>query len=108
MFEPVTITCTVVTAGWLAGCGVGVISCDNAGRTEQETPVMIARHIAVFACFFKAADSWCGISGKVRQSGSQLFQWLTSMRFTAAMFRSCRLHLEEARASSLLKRVLTG
>jgi hypothetical protein len=30
--------------------------------------VMIARHIAVFACFFKAADSWCGISGKVRQN----------------------------------------
>ena len=43
MFEPVTITSTVIAHGWPAVCGVGVTSCAERARTESKRlPAMIA------------------------------------------------------------------
>src|SRR5438128_11886191 len=56
MFDPVTITSTVVAMGWSADCGVGVRSCADTARTEQKTPVTIATHRPVSGDFFMAAN----------------------------------------------------
>src|SRR5438105_12456953 len=47
MFEPVTITSSIVTPGCPTVCGVGVGSCASAIMTEQRTAAMIARHSPV-------------------------------------------------------------
>jgi hypothetical protein len=52
MFEPVTITSSVIALAWTAVCGVGVISWANAARSGQKMIAMVARHTLVSAGFF--------------------------------------------------------
>src|SRR6266581_6471577 len=44
MFEPVTITSSVIALACPAVCGVGATSCASAGRTGEKRLAMIARH----------------------------------------------------------------
>src|SRR6266576_4773103 len=57
MFEPVTITSTVVATGWPPVSGVGVTSCANATKTGANTTTMGAKHRPVPANVFIAAHS---------------------------------------------------
>jgi hypothetical protein len=43
MFEPVTITSSMVMPGWPVVCGVGTSSCATVIRTGQKQAAMIAR-----------------------------------------------------------------
>src|SRR6476469_6792646 len=51
MFEPVTITSSIVTPGWPVVCGVGASSCANVMRTGQKQPAVIAKHRPVAGGF---------------------------------------------------------
>src|SRR6266480_2658396 len=58
MFEPVTMTCSMVTPGRTAVCGAGVISWANATRGGQMVAPMIAKHRPVLARFFIPEHSY--------------------------------------------------
>src|SRR5205823_7986301 len=62
MFEPVTITSSIVTPGWPVVCGVGATSCANVVRTGQKQAAMIAKHRPVAGGFIAARS--CKISRK--------------------------------------------
>src|SRR6266568_7293741 len=44
MFEPVTITSSIVTPGWPVVCGVGNGFCANVTRIGQKKAAVIAKH----------------------------------------------------------------
>src|SRR6266567_1304053 len=51
MFEPVTITSSIVTPGWPVVCGVGDGFCANVARIGQKKAAVIAKHRPVAGGF---------------------------------------------------------
>src|SRR4030095_9807452 len=96
MFEPVTMTSTLVATGWLAPCGMGVIPCPNA--PAQRPPALAASNSMILLTFL--------ITARLGKNQHLSRQWLQEIPAAAdnlaghgAMAAKQAPHSEKAQAS---------